>query len=177
MAKKVKVSNINEEIDATGQESEVKAAKWVIEKENEREKEDQAVLDAEKEILGKRQKFKFMDYKRTLAQMMARALFETPMPQGWRNHVSVTDKGIVCVVWDPTGQPYVRAFAPVNDSKYDITAVEKVLESAWVQVERWESAQGKTESGIILPDGSSKQVSGSSSGATGEGTRTPTKPS
>ncbi len=175
--KKVKPADLNEELDATGQENETKAAKWVIEKENAREKEDKEVFEAEKEILGKKKKFKFMDYKRTLAQMTARALEETPLPEGWRSHVAITDKGIVTMIWAPDGRNFVRAFSPVNVPRYDTVAIEKVLESAWVMVEKWANAQDKTNGVIILPDGSSKQVPSDGSGSTRERAGPPTKPS
>ncbi len=177
MKKKVKSADLNEELDATGQENEEKAAKWVIEKEDRLEKEAKESEDAEKDILEKKRKFKFMDYKRTLAQLAARSFEDSPLPRGWRNHVAITDKGIVVYIVSPDHRPYLRAFTPVNDPKYDTVAVEKVIESAWVQVENWENAQQKTNGGIIMPDGSPKQVPSDGFGPTGERTEPPTKPS
>jgi len=142
-----------EELDSMGQESETKAAKWVKEKGKEYDKETEKEDAIRKEILTKRTKFDFMDYKRTLAQTFDYLAWQEEFPEDWLHHIAITDKGLVMYLRSPEKEIFYRAFSPVNDPNYDMPAIMKILESSWVAIEKWRDAKNVTESGIIKPNG------------------------
>jgi hypothetical protein len=131
-----------EEIDSMGQESEIKAAKWVKEKGKEKDKEVEKEESKKLETLEQKTKRVFLDYKQTLADILDKEAFVEEFPKEWKYHVAVTEKGICMFVVSPEKKLYVRAISPVNEPKYDLTAVYSILESVWVLIEKYNSTRG-----------------------------------
>ena len=153
--KKKRIEEIEEEIDAMGQESEIKAAHWVKEKGKERDKEAEEEQGKTLDALEGKTKYNFADYKRFLGEELMKRGADEIYPEGWRHQSAVTNKGVVYYLRSPDKRLFVRAFTPVNIPKYDFVAIEKILESAWVCIEEWKK---KGNGSIILPSGSSKHL-------------------
>ena len=152
---KKKIEELEEEIDAMGQENEIKAAKWVKEKGKEWDQEVAQEQGKTLEILEGKTRYKFADYKRFLGEELMKAGTDEGYPEGWMHQSAVTDKGIVFYLRSPDKRLFVRAFTPTNIPKYDLVAIEKIIESSWVAIEKWEKEDKRD---IILPSGSAKHL-------------------
>ena len=145
---KKELSKLNEKIEATGDESEtegVKAIKEIAKEDALRNEQEVARIHS---LLEDKTKFKFDDYKRSLAEVMDQSCFRENFPLGWRYHIAVTEKGLVMILLSPDKRRFTRAFTPSNVPKFDFVAMEKVIESAWVTIN-----SHKPKNGIILPNG------------------------
>ena len=81
--KEKKIEEVSEEIDAMGQESEIKASHWVKEKGKEWDQETEQEQGKTLEILKGRTKYKFADYKRFLGKELMRRGWEEGYPKDW----------------------------------------------------------------------------------------------
>jgi len=156
--KEKKIGDLEEEIDAMGQESEIKASKWVKEKGKEWDKEAEVEKGKALDVLEGKTRYKFADYKRFLGEELMRRGWEEFYPKDWMFHSTITDKGIVYYLRSPDKRMFVRAFAPVNIPEYDFVAIEKILESAWECINNWEEEKSNPKSSIILPNGDTKRL-------------------
>jgi hypothetical protein len=143
-AKKV-AGQFEEEISATGQESEKEGTKAVKEVLEEREKLSQEEEWDRIENLQKKLKFKFTDYKQLLASYWDQMARAEEFPAGWSYHIVIDDKGIVMLLKAPHNEIYARAIKPCGVPKMDLVAIYKVLESSWVAINNY--------GGIVLPNG------------------------
>lgn len=139
MPKKKSAGEIEEIIDATGQESETKAAKWIEEIGKEDDHYTQEVKARDLETLEKKNQFKIIDYWQALADIMTRVAHQEEFPKGWRHHVFIDTKGIVFVLYSPDNRKFVRAMKPSHEPTYDFTATDKFMESAWVAINSWKT--------------------------------------
>ena len=137
-SKKAIIGELAEEVEATGQESETRAAKWVIEKGKEDQKRQQAGKANTLELLEEKNKFKIIDYWRTVADVMTIFTEREEFPLDWDWRVVITDRGVVMRLLSPDKRAFVRAFTPSHIPNYDLVAISKVLESAWVCVKDWQ---------------------------------------
>ena len=128
---------LNEYIEETGQESETKAAKVIKEVQKDAERKNQQEVDRIHTVLEGQSKYKFDDYKRSLAEVMDQSCFRENFPLGWRYHITVTYKGLIMILLSPDRRRFTRAFSPCNVPQYDFVAMEKIIESAWVAINRW----------------------------------------
>ena len=118
--KKIKLGEEKEKIVEMGQESEIKAAKAVIELSNEAEKRDQAEEDKITEILTKKRKFKSYNYKEALAAYMNSLLKEEGIPPRYHYMIEILDKGLGLAVWSDNGRlKATRKLLVVGEPKYD----------------------------------------------------------
>jgi hypothetical protein len=141
-----------EELAITGQESEKKAAKWVIEKGKEAQSEQKKEDTAQLEQLESKSRFKFEDYKRYLAGIMYKELFQTKIPEKYSVRPFITDKGVGIAFNTPENRRFVRAFAPVNVPTYDLNACMKLVYTAEDKINALEE-EGKQGRDIIKPNG------------------------
>lgn len=134
-----------EEIDATGGESEKKAAKWVIEKGEVERKNAWNKKARLLENLNKKNRHKIVDYRRTLAEIMTHYALSEEYPKDWDWHVAITDKGILMLFNSPDQRQFARAFTPTHLPEYDLVAITKVLESGWQCIQAWKEANGRKQ--------------------------------
>src|SRR3990167_9291977 len=106
--KEKKIEEVSEEIDAMGQESEIKASHWVKEKGKEWDQETEQEQGKTLEILKGRTKYKFADYKRFLGKELMRRGWEEGYPKDWMFQSVVTDNGIVYYLRSPEKRLFVR---------------------------------------------------------------------
>lgn len=122
---KLKVGELEEELDLLGQESEEKAAKWVIETENKNVKERKDVQDDIKEFLNDKQRFNTYEYY--LAKLLYKAILgSVEWPKGFKWRSIHNTKGIALVVIDPKGQYFSKGFKPVHHPEYDLNALSRI---------------------------------------------------
>jgi len=134
-------AELEEEIDVLGQESEVKASKWVKEKGKEADKETKRVVGDTLETLEGKNRFRIADYWRALADILSKAAAEEEFPQGWTSHTFIEDKGLVFVLYSPDKRKFARAFKPSHIPEFDFKAIEQFMESGWIAVNNWKKEQ------------------------------------
>ena len=155
MADKQDLKITEEEIDATGQDSEIKAAKWVKEKGKEVEIVEQDQKNHHLSDLEKKTHFKFEDYKRYLVNVMYTELLEMAFPKSYQIRPFIDDKGVGVALRTPDKRNFVRAFAPVNIPKYDLNAALELVYTAESKIKALEDGE-KTPSGILTLNGRNK---------------------
>ena len=161
------IGKTNEELDATGQESEAKAAKWVKEKGiEERHIEDEK--RAEEEWKAHDSKGKVLTYKDAIYNAVKRQMVESYalLPRGFIWYPVKSEKGIEIWVRDLDKQWYARGMTICNNPTYDLNCVDRLIDKALNHMdnleqeyeeraklikEKIEGKDKKTDSGIILP--------------------------
>lgn len=138
---KKNAAELEEELEATGQDSEPEAARWVKEKGKESDKETERVISDTLTTLEDKNRFKIADYWRALADIMSKAAVGEEFPRGWSSHTFIEDKGLVFVLYSPDKRKFARAFKPSHIPEFDFQAVEKFMESAWVAINNWKEEQ------------------------------------
>src|SRR3972149_687351 len=149
--RKLLAGELSEELDATGQESETKAAKWVMEKGRDSSKEQLNQENRILEALDSKSKYGIVDYHKSLAAFMANFAQEEQFPQEWFWHIAITDQGVVMYMVSPDKRRFYRAFKPSFVPQCDLQAIFKILDSMWTKINELEvKEQGE---GFFLPDG------------------------
>lgn len=150
----VKVGEIEERLDAMGQESEAKAAKAVkevySEAESQEKKERWEVLNR---LDSKRKGKKIFNYTESLAIYMANKLKEEDFPSNWHFRVKLTAKDKIRLdIFSNQGQRMVRGIKISGEPKYDMHAAEKLAIWAGDNILKTLQENGeKTKGNIILP--------------------------
>lgn len=121
--RKVQFGETIEKLDAMGQESEIKAAKWVKEVGKEEEKEEKEVELEKIESLERKARFSFSSYKQYLCQIIQDTLTNRiNLRSEWKYRSFFSDKGVGLLLFSPDGRKFSRGFAPVNVPVYDLHA-------------------------------------------------------
>lgn len=129
---KKKIRNVEEQlevIEATGQENEKQAAKWVIEKENENvheQNESRAVSEWKLHDTRK----KIWTYNDNLLEEMTRMILLSDVPSGYRVAPRITTKGLALWVRDKKGNWYAKGMTISGIPKYDLNGLDRLLEKA-----------------------------------------------
>lgn len=153
---KKKLADVAEELDAMGKESEVEAAKWVIEKGNEETKKmkDQKYEEQEK-LTGKRKFLKVQGkkdpYKEELVILAKVKMIDSrdEIPKGYQWDVQVTGKGIMVGIKRPDGKIFGRGMIVSGFPEFDQRGISSLVFSALDQIGKWEGEKGQS-SGIVL---------------------------
>lgn len=147
--RKKHVGEISEQIDAMGQDSEIKAAKWVIEKGKEDDKRVKEEESRQLEALNRRSRFKFSHYKGLLAELMEDILLRrVELRPGWKYRTFHNGKGVGLALISPQGRIYARGFKPINHPEYDLNACVVLCLQAENCIDRVEGEAGKEEDRI-----------------------------
>lgn len=137
-----------EELDAMGQENEVKAAKWVIEKGKEVDQEEQQIKDLAHEILEKARKGKEL-YRQGLLKQVFRLIHTMDVPMGYHIGAFYTSKGLV--VWVMHKKKwFAKGMKVTGEVKYDLNGVDRIMVKAADFIDGLVDDENKTESGIYL---------------------------
>lgn len=122
---KLKAGEFVEELEATGQENEDKAAKWIKEVEKANEKKVQEGRDEVKEFLKDKSRFKTYEYY--LARLLYKAIKGSiSWPKGFQWRVTHNERGVAVIVKDPNKQWFSRGFKPAHHPDFDLNAVQKL---------------------------------------------------
>jgi ribosomal protein S20 len=115
-----------EKLEALGQESDKKAAKWVIEEGKAYEKKSK---EKETRILTQLNdaRHTVYSYKETLLRLLHEGILSINMPKTYQWGVWFDGKGIVLSIKDKYGVIHKRAFVPVHDPKYDFHMVDRYV--------------------------------------------------
>jgi len=126
--RKKKIGKAVEVVDATGQESDKKAAKYVIEEGKKYQKEKKKQEDIVMEDLTNKVKGpKIATYIHTLCKQAHDMVLSIGMPKEYQWGVWFDGKGIRLKVITPDKTTYNKAFKPTNDPKYDLFACNKLF--------------------------------------------------
>ena len=119
-----------EELDAMGQESDTKAAKWVIEKSNEQEKIEAEEKAEQLDILEHKRKYDRFSYQEKLAIFLRDMLREEGFPTQYGWVIELEGKAICLAVYKRDGSfKQIRKFRVTGEPKYDRQAC--VVFSSW----------------------------------------------
>jgi len=118
------VGIFEEKLEATGQESDKKAVKWVKEEQKEREKKEKEIEAVKKEILENTRKKNNL-YLNSLIKCLYGMVFELEWPKEFDFGVWHDGKGIVLAIKDKEKKIYKRAFKPSFNTEYDYNACER----------------------------------------------------
>lgn len=139
------LGQMEEELNATGQESEDGAVPWVIEVNRTVEQKDQKVRDDQAEFFEDKAKGSFRTYTYLLAKLTFNMLhYHVEIPaDGYTFFVGYSEKdGISVTLYTPYGK-YARGFKPCNERKYDLNAVNVLIMQVENTVEELENKHHK----------------------------------
>lgn len=153
--KKKKAWEIEEELEATGQESETGAVKWVKEKgkETRHEETEESVVDEWKLHDKRKQLF---TYKDVLLTCFKRQMMESYdfLPKNFLWYPVPSDKGLVLWFRDSRGKWYAHGMHISLVPKYDLNCITRLIHKALDKMDELERAyqeEEQVQKGIILP--------------------------
>jgi hypothetical protein len=144
---------INEYLDATGQEDDAKAAKWVIETEKQKEKELQKEQIKKVEELERTRKWTKKEYIFKLAEMANEMAKSLDLPKGYIYRINFNDEKLNVILKTPTGKFFGRGIKPCGITTYDYQAIETILLQCENTVDKLEARGQYRKDGIIVPEG------------------------
>lgn len=148
-----------EKIETLGQESELKAKKWVKEEfdaQNKKEEEFSTESFAKLELLKKGKKIYYTRFLRLLFKKFAD---DEDIPKKYTIWTSANEKGLAIGI---VGTNLVGAFKPVGIEKYDFIACKLLAVKLGNTVAKLEGYEKTTKEGVILPDSLDKKKYGGS---------------
>lgn len=145
--KKKKAAEIEEKIEAMGQESETKARKWVREVTKEEELKAKKIEDDKLTVLDDMRK-KYLSYKGVLMQSLHDLILRIGMPSTYEWGVWFDGKGIIVAIKDKLEIRHHRAFKITNDPKYDLNAVKEF--ARWIE-DIYDTAEGNLKHQVWTP--------------------------
>lgn len=151
---KKRAADFSEILDATGQEDDKKAVKWVKEVE-EQEQKDAKKRDAdEMEALLDKQRGTKNPYYEALYNLAKRRLAAYDIPKNYRIDVLLKPEGKIIFGLQRVGfRWYAKGMTICGEPKYDINCVDRLAIQTMVAIDELESQheKHKTKSGIHLP--------------------------
>lgn len=147
--KKKKASDFAEELDATGQESDEKAAKWIIEKQKTEEKE-QKEEEAEDQWRLHDTRKQNLEYHKRLKLIMERRMREYATPPYFRWYATLTKKGLVLGIADPKGIWYAKGMQISHLPFYDLSGIDTLIMKGLDFMNHLEKKYEEKDKGIIL---------------------------
>ena len=155
----LKVDEENEKVEVMGQESETKAAKWVIEENREQEVKENEARAAAQSILEEDKRKKFL-YKATLVKEILRQQKTYDLPVGFKWGARPTEEGVMVWFKDLEGNIAAVGMKPSGKPMYDLNWIDRRLNDALNTMERIDYSKSvdislphetKTAGGIIIP--------------------------
>lgn len=154
---KLLAGELEEKIDAMGQESEEKAAKWVMEegaREREGEEEKEAIAQWQLEDSRKQR----VTYQSQLLKEANRRLRDYDIPKEFAAGVQLTSKGLVFWYMNPDRRMFAKGMQISTIPVFDLNGVDRLLvqlidaiDMDARNLEKTMDGMKKTKSGIILP--------------------------
>lgn len=125
---KLLAGEFEEKIDAMGQENEEKAAKWVIEENDQIEKDKQKSLDDALHFYTDKRKT-VRGYGEALSRHLHYLLNHYVDWAGmkFKYESTYSSRGVGVIVQGPDGQTFARGFKPCGEPKYDIHAMKTLI--------------------------------------------------
>ena len=144
-----------ETLAETGQDSEAKAAKAIIELQKEAEKREKEKEATWQEELARRRKSpRFLEYKRKLAELLRERLGLVDWPRGYSYETFYNSKGVGLFFNSRFNRRYAQGISPTGDVRLDTNALHILATRAENTVDRLEGRlawQVKAkEKGVIL---------------------------
>lgn len=143
------VAQEREKLSVLGQESDLKAKKWIEEEFTENERRAKIDWETDMYQLLKLKKGNPKYYFRYLAGILMKFASEEEIPKKYRIEVSLTDQGIVLKI---TGTKYQGAFKPTGLPSFDRNACKVLAVRLGTTIAKLEGYVRTTEGGIVLPD-------------------------
>lgn len=129
--KKKSASDVLEELEAMGQDSETKAVKWVKEQNAEQEKLDDERKAISQWMLNDKKK-QITTYKDALLFEMKRQMIDSYdfLPENFLWYPKSTEKGICLYIRDSHNKWYARGMLVSTVPEYDLQAIERLIDKA-----------------------------------------------
>lgn len=126
-----------EHLEAMGQESDKKAAKWVKEVGKEKVKEEEKAQDDAMEKLDDAKNSMGL-YKERLLEEMKREMeiWRDDMPPGFNWLAQYTSKGLVLYFRNPQHEYFARGLTISGEPKYDINGVARLIVTAMQEIQK-----------------------------------------
>ncbi|MGH2612147.1 MAG: hypothetical protein ACRDFB_03750 [Rhabdochlamydiaceae bacterium] len=147
-------SDFVEELEATGQESETKAVKWIQEVENKRIARNACDILTKEEELEKQRRGKKNPYFQSLYEMAKKELSEYDIPKGYMVDILLKEDGRIIFGLQKVGfRWYARGMKISGEPKYDINCVQRMVIQMMLSLdELYEQHElGRMKSGLHLP--------------------------
>lgn len=128
---KKRAAETAEELEVLGQDNEVKAAKWVIEKGNkDRKKEDEKEAEVQWKLDDKKKQV--FTYTDLLLKELRQIMFdwEDQKPLGYKWAAVKDKKGLCLWIRDATGKYYAKGIKVSFLPKYDLNAISRMVARA-----------------------------------------------
>ena len=138
-----------EKLKTLGQESDLKAKKWVQEEYKELEKLAKEDFYKDMGILSDLRKKKPKYYFRYLSVILMKFIKEEDVPKRYGVDLSLTDKGILLKI---AGTKYQGAFKPSGLPSFDRHACKIMAIRLGNTIAKLEGFAPTTEAGVVLPD-------------------------
>jgi len=152
--KKISFRDLEERIDAMGQESETKAAKWVIENESDEQKDRNKFEADQLDVLTEKRKFTKGNYYINLYQYAKKQLSLYDIPRGYNVDIVLKKEGKLIFGLQKNGYRwYAKGMNICGEPKYDINCVDRLIIQTQISLDELvdQHEKGKTVAGIILP--------------------------
>ena len=150
---RIMAEELAEEIDTLGQDSEIQAAKWVIEKGKEEEHQE-SEKEAEATWKLDESKNQYSLYRERIYKEAKRQLETFDVPRGFRFDVALNENGLVFCFQTPLGKVFARGMKISTFVAEDLQGVTRMIHDALDQMEKMEedAKEGqRTPSGIYIP--------------------------
>lgn len=143
---------LSEELDATGQESDEQAEKWVIEVNKDRQAKEKQQEDRILQFLTDKDKGKISTYNEALRRLThnCMSLF-VQFPKGWDWQVVESIRGIGVMVRRPDLTIFARGFKPCHTKRYDLNAINTLIMQVENTIEDYERNQGSQDNREATP--------------------------
>lgn len=147
---KLQFGGNQEKLEAMGQESEKKAAKWVQEEGRQEREAEQKIQDNATDALWSSRK-QVLTYKGRLVEEMQREMdnWADELPEGFNWMPQSTQKGIVLWIRNPQRDYYAKGLSLSYEPKYDLNGIARLIVRAVEEATK--QATPKTDNGIITP--------------------------
>lgn len=151
---KKNASDLAEEIDAMGQQSEEKAVKWVQEVENRNLKEQSNSESKNIEDLEHKRRYAKNPYYQSLYNLALQELKQYDIPRGYNVDILLKEDGRMIFGLQKQGfRWYAKGMKVCGEPKYDINCVQRMVVQMMLSLDELEMQHEKhhTKEGIQLP--------------------------
>lgn len=145
---------LGEELDAMGQEDDVKAAKWIIEKGKEEARQTQEKEHKAEAQLAQKARYTKNPYYESILRYTNKQIAEyiQDVPQGYMITANPKENTIIVGICRVGYRWYAKGMTICGDPHYDMNCIQRLVVQAMISLEELQShhEKRKTPSGIFL---------------------------
>jgi hypothetical protein len=141
---KLKAGEFVEEIDATGQEDEEKAAKWVKEVNKQTDLKSDIIKNDLLTFLEDHSHGKIKTYELALENLTISIMKMIDFPPRWDWEVGSSIRGVAVRIRRPDGEIFGRGFKPIHEQRYDLHAINVLIMQVENTIQSYEQSRPET---------------------------------